>query len=68
MKAIHDSFMNQFVQVSQAFPLGIGAATFYGVSIDDWIKITALIVGVCNILWFGLRFYDWFDKRRKVKK
>lgn len=48
---------------SQLFPLGVGASLFMGISVADWALLLSILIGLLNVLWFAIRFYDHFTKK-----
>lgn len=47
------------VQTSTTLPVGVGGAIFLGYTVDDWIKIAAITVGILNIIWLSTRLLEW---------
>lgn len=48
---------------------GLAAATFMGVTLDQWVLITGLIYGVARLVWLGVEAYwKWKDRRNGTGK
>lgn len=50
---------------SQLFPLGVGASLFLGIKVSDWALLLSILIGVLNVMWFVVRFYDRFNRKTK---
>lgn len=53
--------------VAKAYVFGVGGMAFLGVTLQQWVLVTALLVAVCQLIHWGFRFYTWvrFDRGRK---
>lgn len=47
----------------KVYPLGVAAATFAGLSLQQWVYVTAIAVAVCQLVSWGWRFYLWLNRK-----
>lgn len=52
---------------AKAYVFGVGGMAFLGITLQQWVLVTALLVAVCQLIHWGWRFYTWvrFDRGAK---
>lgn len=49
---------------AKAYVFGVGGMAFLGITLQQWVLVTALLVAVCQLIHWAWRFYIWlrFDR------
>lgn len=53
--------------IAKAYVFGVGGVTLLGVTLQEWVLASALLVAICQLIHWGWRFYTWlrFDRGQR---